>query len=310
MCNPETRFRDTLPGMKREGQFLHGIFPHSTVPINVRPVRADGTITGIGGQLHGHDFTEIVLFTQGTGGHVVNGTEHSVSRGDVFVIEHVDRHFITKPKDLHFLEVMFFQNYLHLPYELLSQTPGFAYLFLPPGHVDDTVSYRRFTHLDRQQSQEAENLIEDMRREHWNQAVGHEAMLIAGLIRLMVFLSRCYPLSVPDGGSRSAFFEIQPLLRAIQGDMNRDWTAGDLASIGNMSESKLFGLFKEATGDTPISYLIRLRIRAAMVELRNSRASVTEIAYRVGFSDSNYFARQFRKVTGMSPSEYRRHPMH
>lgn len=294
-----------------EGVFLHGIFPNTTIPISVRLLQADGTVFGIGGQLHGHDFTEIVLFTSGTGVHVVNGTDYPVSAGDLFVIEPVDRHFIAKPKDLHFLEVLFFQNYLHLPYELLSQTPGSAHLFLPPGRANLHSSYGRFTCLTEKNTQTAMDIIEGMRREHWHQSVGYEAMLVADLIRLMVFLSRCYPLSVPEEGvSQSAFFELQPLLRAIQSDISREWTAKDLASIGNMCESKLFSLFKEATGFTPISYLIRLRVRAAMMELRNSRSSVTEIAYEVGFSDSNYFARQFRKVTGMSPSEYRRRPVH
>ena len=54
-----------------------------------------------------------------------------------------------------------------------------------------------------------------------------------------------------------------------------------------------------------ISYLIRLRINRAADLLRHSNNNVTEVALEVGFNDSNYFTRQFKRVVGMSPSRFR-----
>ncbi len=63
--------------------------------------------------------------------------------------------------------------------------------------------------------------------------------------------------------------------------------------------------FESTMGFPPITYLIRLRIRQACKLLQRSDQSITEIAMAVGFSDSNYFSRQFRMLTGSSPREYR-----
>jgi len=73
-----------------------------------------------------------------------------------------------------------------------------------------------------------------------------------------------------------------------------------------MSRSNLMRVFRKATGQTPIEYLLRLRIQKAMELLRNSSLSITEIALEVGFNDSNYFTRQFRRVLGETPRSFRR----
>ena len=62
----------------------------------------------------------------------------------------------------------------------------------------------------------------------------------------------------------------------------------------------------QATGRTPLDYVIRTRIARAALRLCRERIPVTEIALDCGFSDPNYFARQFRRVTGQSPRAHRR----
>lgn len=65
-------------------------------------------------------------------------------------------------------------------------------------------------------------------------------------------------------------------------------------------------LFKEETGINFIEYVNKLRIDKAK-ELLNSdgNMSIKEICMEVGFSDPNYFSRQFKKYAGISPTEYR-----
>jgi len=58
-------------------------------------------------------------------------------------------------------------------------------------------------------------------------------------------------------------------------------------------------------GSSPIAHLIQLRVNRAATLLRQTGDSVTDIAFRVGFSDSNYFTRQFRRIMGRSPRAYR-----
>ena len=72
-----------------------------------------------------------------------------------------------------------------------------------------------------------------------------------------------------------------------------------------MSRRSFLRAFQAATGTSPLAWLISQRIHRACQVLRHTDRSITEIAFDVGFNDSNYFTRQFRKVTGFSPRAYR-----
>lgn len=71
-----------------------------------------------------------------------------------------------------------------------------------------------------------------------------------------------------------------------------------------LSESHLSHLFRKETDYTIMNYLTRYRIHKAMELLRDCRLKVYEIAERVGYRDITYFSSTFKKVVGMSPSEF------
>ena len=71
-----------------------------------------------------------------------------------------------------------------------------------------------------------------------------------------------------------------------------------------MSVSKLKLLFREKAGTGPIDYWIRLRIERAQELIRQGTMNYTEIAESLGFASLHYFSRQFKRVTGTSPSQY------
>ncbi|HRG53203.1 MAG TPA: helix-turn-helix domain-containing protein [Bacteroidia bacterium] len=63
--------------------------------------------------------------------------------------------------------------------------------------------------------------------------------------------------------------------------------------------------FIKATGNTPLEYLQRVKIESAKRTFETSRKTVNEVMYEVGYSDIKAFREVFRKITGMSPLEYR-----
>jgi AraC-like DNA-binding protein len=80
----------------------------------------------------------------------------------------------------------------------------------------------------------------------------------------------------------------------------------DIAQHVGMAEDHLTHCFRQELGTTPIAYLNRYRINQAKRLLKESEQNITEIAFAVGFSDSGYFSRVFRRETGTSPEAFRR----
>lgn len=79
-----------------------------------------------------------------------------------------------------------------------------------------------------------------------------------------------------------------------------------LAAIAGLGERTFVRKFKKATGDTPIEYLQHLRIGKARKLLETTDESVDTITYAIGYEDVSSFRRLFKKITGLSPTAYRR----
>lgn len=82
-------------------------------------------------------------------------------------------------------------------------------------------------------------------------------------------------------------------------------TLNDLADHLEISVSYLSSIFKSYTNSSPIDYFIDMRIEQACKYLKLSELRIYEIAKKVGYNDPYYFSRQFKKITGYSPKDYR-----
>ncbi|MBR3006603.1 MAG: helix-turn-helix transcriptional regulator, partial [Erysipelotrichaceae bacterium] len=87
---------------------------------------------------------------------------------------------------------------------------------------------------------------------------------------------------------------------------NNDLSIQDVADHLGVSISCLINKFKKETGRTPNAYLCDLRIQKAKRMLRTSHFTIQQIAEDVGIFDANYFVKCFRKITGTTPSAYRK----
>ncbi len=79
-----------------------------------------------------------------------------------------------------------------------------------------------------------------------------------------------------------------------------------LADIAGLGERTFARRFKKATGDTPLEYLQHLRISEARRLLETTNESVDAITYAIGYEDVSSFRRLFKRITGLSPSAYRK----
>lgn len=102
------------------------------------------------------------------------------------------------------------------------------------------------------------------------------------------------------------FRRIVPAVNYISQNYAETISVKQLAELCRMGETSFFRIFRQATGETPISYLSKLRVAAAETLLDSTDLSVTQIAYQVGFGDGSTFYRQFRKLKKSSPKDYRK----
>jgi len=84
---------------------------------------------------------------------------------------------------------------------------------------------------------------------------------------------------------------------------HRPWRVHDLATLSGMSEAHFFRRFRRATGSSPIDFLRRERINHARCRLLQSNDLVKEIAEQVGYNDPFFFSRDFKRYTGLAPTE-------
>ena len=104
--------------------------------------------------------------------------------------------------------------------------------------------------------------------------------------------------------------EAQRLVRRAMAYLHEHYTESltrrAIAEHVGLDEDYLTYCFRQELGMTPITYLNRYRVNQARHLLKQTDKSVTAIALEVGFSDSSYFSRIFKRETGMAPDAYRR----
>lgn len=103
---------------------------------------------------------------------------------------------------------------------------------------------------------------------------------------------------------------VQKVIIFMENHLHRELPLSEMAQAVNLSPSRLQHLFKEETGMTPSQYLKSLRVRKASYLLKTTFLSVKEIMQQVGITDKAHFAKDFKKVYGVTPTNYRVADMH
>ena len=98
---------------------------------------------------------------------------------------------------------------------------------------------------------------------------------------------------------------IESSLHYMMTHLNEPMKISALSAMVGLSESCFFAYFKTATGHTPLSLLIRARMRWAGELLKATNLQIKEIAGIVGYDDQFYFSRLFKSVHGLPPRDYR-----
>jgi transcriptional regulator GlxA family with amidase domain len=91
----------------------------------------------------------------------------------------------------------------------------------------------------------------------------------------------------------------------IENNFQNKITVDQLATMFALSRRNLERRFKKATANTVVEYIQRVKIEAAKKNLESARKNINEVMYEVGYNDTKAFRTTFKRITGLSPIQYR-----
>ena len=282
-----------------ESMFLHYFTKEDNFPFFIQYGKHD-----IDMPVHYHsDFSELVIVLNGTANHIVNSEEYFIKKGDVFVINGNTSHGYTNTCNLKICNIMYKPKHLHKVGNDLRKFSGYQALFVIEPFLAKEHNFKSKLHLTLSNYEKVREIIFDTIYEYDNRYQGYQTMLYSHFMELVVFLSRQYDLISLD--IKDNIINIAKAISYIENNFREQISLDELANKSNLSVRHFNRIFKENYKTTPMSYILNLRIQYACLLLRKSTLKISDVAYESGFEDSNYFSRQFKKITGYSPKEYR-----
>lgn len=283
-------------------------FKENEFPISVYRVNRKRGIThehDLTEKMHYHDFTEIAVVLQGNAVHYVEGNEMLVSAGDIFVLQGYQKHAFKDASNIEIVNVMFDMKKVKqiLNVDTFKKIPGYKALFILEPRIRHNHQSKHILRLSRKQLARVEFIVNTMHLEQELEEVGHKTIIKNKLEELIIYLSREYSKS--NSKEAIALLRISSIIDYIESHYKEELDLNQLADISCMSIRNFQRIFKKATGQSPIDYLIQVRLQKAKFYLRKTLKPVAEIALESGFKDNNYFSREFKKVLGVPPSLYR-----
>jgi len=252
---------------------------------------------------HSHEFHELVVILAGRGRHVTDVETYDIEAGDVFVIRGEMAHGYADTDRMTLVNILYNPRPLGLPLAELRDVPGYHALFRVEPRLRAAGRFQNRMRLPEEELAEASGMIFRLQEEMERKQSGYRFMACVHLMNLIGFLSRCY--------SRGPQPSFRPLLKMgevlsfIECHYREPISIRQLTKIAGMSESTLMRTFQRVMKHSPIGHVIRVRVSRACDLLQRPEARITEVAFETGFQDSNYFSRQFKKITGATPREFR-----
>lgn len=135
---------------------------------------------------------------------------------------------------------------------------------------------------------------------------GSELITMGTLFELfgIIYQKKLYQDKIDATKSSRKMMQLKPVLEYIDSNYGQTITLNELSRIAGMSPKYFCSYFHSIIHRTPIDYLNYYRIERACSELSTSDLTLTEVAYRCGFSDVCYFIKTFKRYKGITPHRY------
>lgn len=238
-------------------------------------------------RMHWHEEIELLYFTKGSAKISCNLQEHTVKQGDILFINGKELHTGAISRDetnyycIH-IDTRFFNNFIE----------------------DEFVIYENIIE-DRECCEILDTIIEKYGVGGYKNTV----RIIRLIYELLDILTQKYVKSVMSEADYKKNFKkldkLNPVIEYINNHYEEELTVTGLANRFYMSPSYFAHFFKNKTQKSVVEYINEVKIKHAKAFLEKTDMTISEIATATGFNDTNYFARKFKAITGVTPSRYK-----
>ena len=151
---------------------------------------------------------------------------------------------------------------------------------------------------------EAGTILQAMQQEIQNQEIGYATRFNQLTDELFILIAR--QLTKQNNSRRDFPQTFMKLEQTLRDNLSHQWTVEEMAALVGLGTTAFSEKVKSYTGFSPLNYLINIRISEAIKLLKRKDVNVTDIALDIGFYSSQHFATTFKKLTGYTPSEFRK----
>ena len=247
--------------------------------------------------LHSHPFSELFYVVNGQGTFIAEDTEFPVKKNDMVIINphvrHTEKSLPGAPLDYIVLGI----EGLSFAFEKIAAARSGESAQAPSGTVSKYNVSKTIVCI----------CLNLMLEEVSRQEEDYETVCQNLLEVLLISMLRSGSLSVVPDNSRLLNRECTQIKNYLDANYSETITLDSLAALTHMNKYYLAHTFTKYVGLSPINYLLQKRIQEGKSLLESTSYSIAQISDLLGFSSQSYFSQAFRKATGMTPMQYRKH---
>lgn len=249
---------------------------------------------------HRHDdFYEILFVTHGTGTYTIDLQEYKIKPNTVFFLSPGQIHEIVFSDDINGY-IFLFSSSFYLsnksdPYKLF-EFPFFYSLKYdnPPLYLQSKAA------ID-----ELDSLFKKTLLEVNTNAIDSKEATHALLDLILIHCKRLYP-QTESGQLKKGHILIKRFKQLIEDKCTENIGVKEYADLLEVTANHLSETVKEFTGRTPTDFINDRMVLEIKRLLTHTQYTVQEIAFQLNFADQSYFSKYFKKITGVSPSEFKK----
>ena len=253
---------------------------------------------------HWHSEIEITLITKGCMLYQVNDRCFLLKEGEALFGNSSTLHsgHMADETDCEYISITFAPRLLY----------GYEGSLIQEKYVAPVLHHRGLAaiHFDSSESWQ-EGIVEGLRNiieESENRRPFYELRIQEQLLHIWLLILENCSVEGTEGRSidEKNYERIRCMLSFIQENYARKLELEDIAQHVHICKSECCRIFKNYMKESLFDYILKYRIDQSLPDVLDGKDSLTEIALRVGFADSNYFSKVFHRIKGCSPREYRK----